>query len=812
MRRNIHLSATLFIILFLFIHGRAQAQGTIKGSITDEKNSPVRYASILLKKTIDSGVYKAVSSDDKGGFVLNNITDGSYFIEINLVGYEKYGRSGLKIGGTDSVIDMGVIVLMPAAKLLREVLVTAQRPLIEKEIDKTVVNVDQSITSKGTTALELVQKLPGVQMTSDGQITLNGRPGINVLIDGKPTYLSADDLASQLGSMPSSDIQKIEIMTNPSAKYDAAGTGGIINIIKKKNRSNGLNGNVTGSFGQGRYGRYNGGLVLNYKTDSYNVYLNNNYTYNKSLLGREVTTDIYNGSTLLTEQASANNDVTINRSYNTAAGLDLYLSKKTTLSISADISDRRSSDQTNSSMNIFDGNHNKTNNELFTATYTDKPVNYTAGLQLVNKIDTVGKELSFSADYSDYRYRPGQYNATILNDASGNFIDQSNVFLDQSRRLNIYGARADYVQPIAGNGKIEAGLKSSYVKTNNNSTFYNQVGGQNLVDSTQSDYNINTENINAAYFNFDRQYRKLTIEAGLRAEQTVMKGEQLFGGESVRQNYFQLFPTLFTNYKLNDQNTFNMQLGRRIERADYHELVPFRRPLTPTLYFEGNPNLKPHLSWHGEVSWAFKNSFFITAAFDLDKDYIRTLPYLDSNKITSTRIPTNIQGAHSWNVDISYNKELTKWWSTNSTVSFYQNSFNGEVNGFSLNNAGIVSVYLESDNSFMISDQLTAESDFEYDSKRQLVTSSYGAYSILSFGLKQQLFNKKASISINAHDVLQSEDHNGIDNYQNLVQNSNLHFYTRAVTLTFNYRFGSGKLNKIKSKSGSEDEQKRAGD
>jgi len=801
----------LFSIIYGASTGRAFAQGAIKGTVTDDKKIPLPSVIIRLKRLPDSTFYKTATTGLSGNFIVDALPRGNYVVQADLVGYKTAVKSGLSITPTDSLADAGVLTLSPSSTTLREVSVTAQAPMIEKQIDKTVVNVDQNIANTGTNALELLKKLPGVQVAPDGTITLNGKSGVNVTLDGKTTFLSADDLSNLLTNTPSSDIQKIEIMTNPSAKYDAEGTGGIINIIRKKNSKSGLNGSLTESFGQGYYSRYNSSLVLNYKTDKYNLYLNNSYSYSKGIYLNDVTSDIMNGNALSSEQVSTNSSTTLNKAYNSSAGLDLYLSKKTTLTLTGSVSDRGYNNNLTSTMTIADSNRNKTGSENFSALNADKPFNFTTGVQLLHKLDTTGRAWSADADYSDYRYRPGQYNTTNNYDPSGKFLSQDNVFIDEQRALHIFGARVDYVQPLPGNGKLETGLKSSYVKTFNNSTYYNQLGGQNVIDSALSEYDINSENINAAYVNFNRQYRRLTVQAGLRAEQTVMKGQQLFTNAVVDQNYFELFPTVFLNYKLNDQNTLNFQFGRRVDRPDYHELVPFRRPLSPTIYFEGNPNLKPDLNWHTEITWSWQNTFFITAAYDIDRNYLRTLYYLDSNKTTITRMPTNIQGAHSWNVDISYNKELAKWFTTNTSATFYQNLFNGNADGFSLDDPGFATIDFVTNNSFRCSDKLSAEADFEYESKRQFVGSVFGAYSILSLALKQKLFNDQGSITINANNVLNTESRGATDHYLNLNQYGYSYFYSRAVIVTFNYRFGTGKVAKTQSKSGSEEEQRRAG-
>lgn len=785
------------------------AQQAIRGIVTDEQKRPLPGAVIRLKKLPDRTLYKSSVSDSVGRFTFKDMQQGNYQLSATFIGYQPHE---LLIRATDSVMK---IQLKPLATQLREVSVLGQTPLIEKQIDKTVVNVDQNIANTGTNALELLKKLPGVQVSPDGQITLNGKSGVNVNIDGRSTFLSADDLANLLTNTPSTNIQKIEIMTNPSAKYDAEGTGGIINIIRKKNTKNGLNGSTTAGFGGGPHNnRYNNSLVVNYKTDKYNLYLNNSYGYSKNYGVSNSVSDIRSGSALSSEQVSVNTGVTANKAYNSSAGLDLYLSNKTTLTLTGSISDRRYNNTLTSLLTTADSNRNKTSGENYLAVNADKPLNFTTGVQLLHKPDTTIRQWSADIDYSDYRYRPGQYNTAMNYDASGTFLSQDDVFIDEMRTLHIFGARTDYVQPLPGNGKIETGLKSSYVKTVNNSIYYNQVNGQNIPDPAQSDDDLNTENINAAYINFNHRYHSLAIQAGLRAEQTVMNGEQLNAAASVHQNYFGLFPTIFLNDKINDQNTLNFQFGKRVNRPDYHELVPFRRPLSATISFQGNPNLKPDINWHYELTWSCKNTFFVNVAYDVDHNYLRTLYYLDSNKTTITRLPTNIPAAHSWNLNLTYNKDLAKWFTTNTTATFYQNLFNGKAsNGFSLDDPGFVTIDLVTNNSFHCSDNLSLEADFEYESHRQFVGSVFGAYSVLGLAAKQKLFHGQGSVTINANNVLNTESRGAEDHYLNLNQHGYSYFYTRAILLTFNYRFGSGKLTKTQTqtKSGSGEEQQRAG-
>lgn len=799
----------------LFLTDPAKAQTTVNrsftGNIVDHKNSPQPYATVILKNEQDTSITQSTKSNDLGYFTFKNVKPGNYQIKITMIGFETFIRSGVLIDSNSKPATLGVIRLQVSTRVLHDVIIKGTIPKIERQIDKTIVNVDQDITNAGSTVLEAMKKLPGVQISEDGQLSLNGKSGINVMIDGKPTYLSASDLAALLNGMPSANVQKIEIMTSPSAKYDASGNGGIINIVKKKNRKEGFNGSFNGNYRQGYYGNYGGGVSLSYKTDFYNLYLDNSYTYKKDFFNRTVNVDVLDGNHILqSERTSSNDNITSNKTYSPALGIDLYLSRNTTLSLTGNMNIQSSSDQTLSDMNIFDGNRSLSGTEYFSALNKNKPLNYTTGIALAHELDSSGRVLTFSLDYSGYRNHAGQDNQTLLKDASGNFLDRSLVFLDQSRRLKIYAFKVDYTHPLKNQGRLELGFKSSYIRANNNNLYYQDLNGLNILDSMQTNYSVNSENINAAYINVSKAYKKLSIQAGLRAEQTVTKGLQLLTGESVKQDFLSLFPAVFFDYKFNEQHGLTIRLGRRIERASYHELIPFRRPLTPVLYFQGNPDLKPQLTWHGEVAWSWYGELFLTVGYTIDRNYVRTLPYLDSNQVTVTRMPTNIQRSSSWNIDLSYSRRFANLWTTNTTFSLYQNQFSGQVANFKLNNPGIPTIYISSNNSFSITPKLSAEADLEYNSKRQLVTSSFGAYSTVDIGIRRLLFGSKGALTIKATNLLQSESHNVIDLYKNLYQYSYFNFYTRAIRVNFSYRFGNGKAAKSKKESSSADEQKRA--
>jgi len=444
---------------------------------------------------------------------------------------------------------------------------------------------------------------------------------------------------------------------------------------------------------------------------------------------------------------------------------------------------------------------------LFNNRLNDRPLNYSTRIRFSHQADTTGKEFTADLDYADYRNNQVQQITGLNYDANGNFADSSGTLMNQQRHLQIYAIKMDYVHPLKNNVRLEAGWKSSYVRAANDIRSYDI---QQQPDTSRPNFILNEEQINAAYLSYNKQFKRISLQAGIRTEQTITKGAQSNPPVEIRQNYWQLFPSFFLMYRIDQQNNLNLKAGRRTERAAYAEMTPFRRPLSPTLYFQGNPNLKPQLSYHAELTYGYRNKLFFTMGYDLYNDYVRTLPFLDSNKTTITRIPSNIHKASAWNIDIAYSGRLTSWWTTDNTLSFYNNSFNGQVRDFRLNNSGIVSLRFNSNNKFTLTRDLTGECNVEYNTRWQLVHSSFGPYAVLNLGVRQQLFAGKGSLVLNINNLLQSEDHNVIDRYEYFKQVSYWYFNTRSINLGFSWRFGSGKLVKTASSEDASEEQKRS--
>lgn len=797
-----------FILVFITRSQAQQLNGNIQGRIVDEQKKPVHSVTVTLKGSKDSSVYKTTQTGKDGLFAFSNIISGVYYLEISAVGFKNIIKRDLVILDSMPRLLIGDLEITLSSKTLSEVTVTSRPPVIERKLDRVTINVENSILNAGTSVLEALAKIPGVKVSSDGSISLNGKSGVNILIDGKPSYLSGEDMASLLQGMPSSDLQKIEIMTNPPAKYDAAGNRGVINIIKKKNKKSGFNGTVNGGIGWAKYGRYNAGVNLNYKNRYVNVSLNLSYLNTKSYYTRRITSDIFNSNnSLASQQLTFNRYTDASKSYTPSVGIDFYLSQNNTLSLTASGGIRTPNNQIVSYLDTKDENKKQMSSIDFRNYFKDQPKYYNWNLHWEHKFDTTRKELTVDLDNSNYDNNMQQSMYNDLYNADGAFLKDSNVYVYQNRALNIYAARADYSQPLKGNARFECGLKSSYVTTKNNDRYFYEVAGLQAFDSTRSSFSTMGENINALYVNFLKEYKRLSFQTGLRAEHTNGRATQ-FGNE-IRQNYISLFPTLFVDYNIDKNSKLNLKASKRIQRVSYSQLNPFRSPKSSVNFFQGNPNLKPQISINGELTYSYKSSFHVTLSSILCKRYMATLAFLDENKITTTRTPYNIDASHYYGLEIGYSKNVRRWWYTNNSLIMSQESYKGNVKDLAISNKGMLSYTVNVDNNFFLSKMLALECDLTYESANRGVVNYNKDCFIMNMGAKYSVFNKRGSITLNFNNIFQSDKRYSTDTYNGLIQYWDMVFYTRAIRLNFTYRFGKEKATKIKSNSAASDERER---
>ena len=820
----------LFIIANSFTSLFAQTNGhTIKGMIAGN-GKKIEAATIYLLHSKDSSIFKTSISDKDGAFAIESVDDGSYLLSVEALGYKKFYGNAFILGASTTAFNLKTITLAAADAAMNTVVVTSKRPFIEQKIDKTVVNVEASPTNTGLSALEVLEKSPGVTIDNNNNISLKGKQGVIILIDGKPTYLSGEDLANFLKNLSANQLDQIEIMSQPSAKYDASGNSGIINIKTKKNKAAGFNGNISTSAIIAAYFKNTNSINLNWRKNKVNLFGNYGYSrwdgfsdlyINRSLrAGRDAAFDRYSNQYSFNRFSG--------RPQNFKVGIDYYTTKKTTLGAAITGNFENDKNTSDSRANIYDSLHKFVQfNQAYSAS-NDTWKNLGFNLNFQQKLDTSGTELTADADYIFYHNNSFQNNSNYLFSQDSILIETKdlnnpNPYLlhgNLPSNIDIYTFKSDFHHPFKKGAVLEAGIKVSYVKTDNDAqyTLQNNDTKEWFVDTTRSNHFIYKENINAAYVNLQKQFKKWGVQLGLRAEQTIADGNQVTKNESFHKNYTKLFPTTYFSYKANDKNTFALSYGRRIERPGYESLNPFQEQLDRYTYRQGNPLLQPQFSHNIELSYNYKGQLNIstnyTTTTDIINDVLITVKQPGDSNYTTFQTSQNIASSQNTGLSINYNKQLVKWWSVNVFANVYYNHYKGVINDGSGNediNTGMAGFSGNMSNQFSFGKGWSGELSGWFRSQ-QLVSSAILARSMgmFSLGAGKQVLKGKGSVRLNVRDPFYLTSFRGqteLDKGLTVIRNK---WDNRRVTISFNYRFGKAANQQQRRRtSASEDEQNR---
>ena len=794
----------LSVSLITFNSFAQDKYGKIEGSVSANQKV-IESATVTLLNAKDSAVVKMAVSGKTGRFELVNVAKGQYLVAVSAVGFNKKYSDIIELSVANPVSMLGTIVLSATLKELKDVVVTAKKQFIEQKLDKTLINVDASPTNVGLTALEILEKSPGVSVDKDGNISLKGKQGVLVMMDGKPTYLSGADLANLLKNMPGSQLEQIEIMTNPPAKYDAAGNSGIINIKTKKNKTQGLNGSISLGAGYSRNPKTNNSINLNYRTGKFNLFTNYSHNLNKSEqtleLNRNFPDTIFNQLSRMRRNYQ-------NHSFK--AGADFYASKSTTIGLVISGFDNPGISTNDNTTLKNDKAGNLISRTETISRNEDRWKNRSVNLNFRKELDSTGKELTADIDYLHYKNSSLQNFGNYFFDRAGskNNVDEFLRGLLPSD-INIYSAKVDYTHPLKGNAKIEGGVKTSFVQTDNNAQYANLYNGSWATDAGRSNHFIYKENINAVYVNSSKEFnKKWSGQLGLRVENTNAKGNQVTTGETFNRNYTQLFPTAYLGYKMNDKNQFSLSYGRRIERPDYEDMNPFFYFLDKYTYQVGNPYLRPQFSHNIELSHSF-NSFLNTSlGYSQTTDIMQeVLEQIDSIS-TSFVKKSNLAKQNSLSLSVSANIPVTKWWRANIYTNVYHNQFTGIVNNGPIDVKGTTGMANIS-NAFTFKKGWGGEVSGFYRTKSiegTLVANPMGA---VSMAISKQVMNKKGTLRLNVRDVFLTQRFSGYSKYQNIDVTIKNTRDSRTVNLSFTYRFGKQQNTPQRKKGGAGDEQNR---
>lgn len=811
---------TLLSVLFLNAIVYAQHAGKISLTVRNDKNNALENATAALLKAGGKQLVKSTIADKNGQVIFENLAAATYYIKITAAGFEDKVTDSIVISSSNAVAELQAITMKPKASTdLKAVTVSAKKPFIQRLNDRIVVNVDNSVVNAGSSAFEVLERSPGVTIDPNDNIALKGRQGVIIMIDGKPSPMTGADLVNYLRGLPSNSIDRIEIITNPSSKYDAAGNSGIIDIRLKKDQRMGTNGTFNAGYGQGVYPKANAGISMNHRDKKFNIFGSYNYGYRKNLNHLYLDRNFYENGVFTGSDLKDNFSRAPFNSNTIRLGADYYASKKTIIGVVLNSNFNRFTRKNNNSSIVMDDQHEPEFTFETLAKNNDHNENFVGNINLKHTIDSTRKEITADIDYGIYDSRSLSTTATKYYKIDGG-SQQPDYILDgkQKGKLTFTTAKVDYVNPLKNNASFEAGLKTSFVSTDNDAKFFDASNGTPVNDPGKTNHFLYDENNNAAYVNFKKDFKKWDMQIGLRAEQTNVKTYQEIGQVSWDSSYLQLFPTAYFNYKLKEDQTIGVSVSRRIDRPGYSQLNPFLFLIDVTTYATGNPALLPQFTWAYELNYTVKTiNFSLSYSHTKNNQNVAIARFNDvfpqnpQGDNVTVQIPVNISSSDYAGLSIAAPIKVTKWWNMVNNADIFYNHFNGNLGGTKLND-GKPAVNVRINNSFTFKKGWSTELNGVFNSGGQYGFMVSEPQWGISAGVQKNILQNKVTLRFNITDIFWTNLPKAVITYDNYIERWHAQRETRVANLSFTYRFGKKTVQGARRRTtGSEEERQRAG-
>ena len=776
------------LILFNLFSNAQSTSYTISGTVVDSLSAKgVELATIALKAPGNDNIITGATADANGKFVLEHITAGKYRLSISFVGYNSK-ELPVELA---SNLQLNTIQLTPSSKTLNAAVVTAEKSLITKNSEKTVFNVAQSPTNQTGTAEDVLRNMPGVSVDQKGNVSIVGKDGVKILVDGRPNALAQSDLQSFLKSVPASSIEAIELITNPSARYDAEGNAGIINIKLKKGKADGLNGSVAA--GYGFFDRYNGNLVINYRKNKINVFATYGANYSKTgnqwIENRTITVND------TTSHYNLNSNGKEPRFNNTLkAGLDYFINDKNTLTYT--VSGNYSQSRWLSVANSENFNAQQTELARYASTDDERSTNYsvTNDLSYRKKFDSTDRELDLDINHT---YVNGTRNAPLSSlayDTAGNYVATNSLFRRTTSANNIHNVvfQLDYIHPLKKlkGYKIEIGAKNETTINNNVFNAYNTVNSVEAKDSLLSNNFNYTENISAAYFIMSGAYKKqLSYSAGLRGEYTYIKSNN----NSVDKNYPSLFPSASINYAINDTQNVSISYSRRIQRPQFRQINNTISYIDQYSTWQGNSYLQPAFSNIISANYSIsvgKHMFSVEASGNFENDMFTESSRIDSQRITRGGV-TNGGTSKVFNFTFYFKLQLTKWWELQMNHTYSYTTY-GFKEGLNLAPIAGNSYNLWGSTSFKFWKNTNLEINGWFNTRKVNTQGYVLPVGMLNASLKKSFLKDHLTVSLSGINILNSMKWRWVTYNTGLTAPGSWQELNRTLMITLTYKFGSG--------------------
>ncbi len=779
----------LFLIIISFCSLNAFANeifGDVSGKVIDEQlNEPIPYATVVIHDKEGNLISGNTSSDD-GTFVIDKIPAGNYVFQVQFIGYETYSEE-INISKNNTHINLGEISLQANVAELDDVTVVAERTTIEQRIDRKVINLGKDLTTTGASAAEIMNNLPSVNVDQDGNISLRGNSNVRILIDGRPTNMDPSQVLQQI---PPTSIKSIELITNPSAKYNPEGMSGIINIILHKNANDGFNGNLNAGITQGENTRYNGTLDMNYRKGKFNFYGNfSAQTGDRNNLGR-----IY----LPEDNYRQNFDLTNKReSYLYKVGVDFYLNDNNTFSFFTN-------------QNYFMGGPKgalrilyPNNPELNLTQNLDlnfDNLNATYNFAYDHKFNDKGHKILLEVDYNDFEEDENSYFDFTGNTAG--LIDYDEYVYQNRQNIT---ANLDYENPIGENAKLEMGAEARILDTDNDYSTENPE-----MDNSTYQYK---RDIYSFYTTFGQEFEKWSYQAGARLENFHV--DAIYNGEEVfTDDYFTVYPSGYLNYTPSEKNNYQLSYSRRVDRPGFGQVNPIREVSSPRLTVTGNPELTPQFTNSLELNYTrnieSKGSLTAGVFYRNMNDQISQIFAEDPDEAGSLLLTyDNFDDNNSYGIELSANYKFTKWWSTNSSWELYSQQLRGLV-GSDILETNNTAFTFRSNHTFKATEQLSFQLFGFYRSAAKDLQMDMKPIYFMNTGARYSFWENKASLSLNFNDVFNTQEFR-FDNGRPMPQEGRFKGETQNIYLGFSYRFGGAKNQAMKRKQRDDNEAQGGG-
>ena len=820
MKNNVRNAVLLTLAICInAITGNAQTttgEGKITAKVVDASNNQtVPFASAIVIDRKTKAVVKGAQTDVDGNLVMTGLPKGVFSFKVSYLGYQTMVRDSVAITDSNKEIKFGTINMKPSkGTALNEVTITAPKSTIQMGIDKKIFSVDQSLVSEGGSASDLLQNVPSVQTDIEGNVSLRGSSGVRVLIDGKPSLIAGGNVAQILQSIPASSIESVELITNPSAKYDAEGQSGIINIVLKKNKKLGLNGSV--ALTAGNQNNYNANTNLSFQNSKINLFGNYSYRYGNRLGGGYNNITYLDGSELRVPTGYADqitDSKSLDKGHNLKAGIDYYVTDKSVLSFSGGFNVRDNERNELLSINRLYANRNPLQLSNRTNTNNGTGGSYDLNLDYSLKFAKPKEELTFNFSFSEGDNDNNQFYNTDVYNLNGSPV---NSFLNIQSNDNFgynknYTAQSDYTLPIGALGKIEAGYRSQVRFSENNQIAQNSdvLTGEYISNLALSNLFNSKDQVHAIYFNYQNQYKNFGYQVGLRGEDakldTRLGTYQPDGGVIYTPGkvaYTRIYPSVFLTEKFKGDQQVQLSYSRRVNRPRGWDTNPFLDVSDPLNYRQGNPNLQPEDVHAFELSYSkfwkavtFTSSAYMRQTNDVIQR-VRTDPNAEGITITT---PQNLTKSVNSGLELIGRVDVVKAWNFTGNVNLYQSKIEGvpafgvvENSGFSWN-ANVT-------NNFVLPYSITLQIRAEYRAAEVMAQGRRNENFGMDAGAKYDFKDKKSSLSLNVRDVFNSRRWTMTTNTITTDIDFSRRMQGTMANLTYSYRFGKTLFNNSKKK------------